>query len=165
MKRFIDREDRGQGSLLPVAAIREYMKKSPKTLLVVAELLFLCSLFLPAIENRVFGKAERWEGWRAAGFAIWSLGDILKDEAPVALGVAGAGNLVFLVAPLLFFRVLPIVAFRVFCGAVICSLAFALWAAAWGGLGPSTLLVGYFVWLMAYIALLGSSILLCQKDA
>lgn len=136
----------------------ENMRKTSKTFLVVSELLFLFSLFLPAIENRVLGKVVTWEGWRTAFVAIWSLGDIANDQTLVVLGVAGLGNLVFVVAPLLLSYTIHAVALRLFCGAIVCALAFALWVPLSTSVGSPRLLVGYFVWLLAYAALLTSAI-------
>lgn len=135
------------------------MTKTPTTLLVGAELLFLFSLILPAIENKVLGKVVTWEGWRTAFVAIWSLGDIANGLTPMVVSIAGLGNLVFVVAPLLLPCTIHAVALRAFCGTIVCALAFALWTPFSEGVGSLRLLVGYFVWLMAYAALLSSAIL------
>src|SRR5438067_859508 len=102
------------------------MKKAPGRILIVAEVLFLCSLFLPAIEMKVLGKTAEWEGWRAMFGAIWSLADITSDHSLAVVGAAGLGNLVFVVAPLLFLRHFRGVSLRVFLWAVVCALVLAV---------------------------------------
>jgi hypothetical protein len=133
------------------------MKKTSKEFLVIAELLFLFSLFMPAVETRLFDKPGAWEGWRIALLAIWSLGDVAKRPTWAAVFLAGIGNIVFLVAPLLLCRPVGVAARRAFCGGVVCALAFALGAPVFAGIGSLRLLVAYFVWLMAYVALLTSA--------
>lgn len=136
----------------------ESMKKTSKECLAVAELLFLFSLFMPAVETRLFGKPVAWEGWRIALLAIWSLGELANKPSWAAVCLAGIGNIVFLVAPLLLCRPVGGAARRAFCGGVVCALAFALGAPVSAGIGSPRPLTGYFVWLMAYVALLLSAI-------
>jgi hypothetical protein len=130
------------------------MKKTSNAFVIVAELLFLLSIFMPAVETKVFGKAVAWEGWRIALIAIWSLGDVAKTPSWAAVCIAGLGNVVFILAPLLLCRPVGVAARRAFCGVVVCALAFALVAPVAPGVGSPKLLVGYFVWLMAYVAML-----------
>jgi len=133
------------------------MKKTSKAFLIIAELLFLLSIFMPAVETKVFGKAVDWEGWRIALIAIWSLGDVADRPSWAAVCTAGLGNVVFILAPLLLCRPVGVAARRAFCGGVACALAFALVAPVAPGIGAPKLLVGYFVWLMAYVAMLISA--------
>lgn len=133
------------------------MKVAPKVLLIVAEFLFLCSLFLPALETVVLGKPVSWEGWRATAVAVWALSDVKEDPTLIFLASAGLGNVVFLVAPwLLLFSTRSVKALRVFAGVVAGSVILALWAPHSSVAGAPKLLVGYFAWLLAYMALLGS---------
>jgi hypothetical protein len=134
------------------------MKKTSKVFLVIAELLFLFSLFMPAVETRLFGKPVAWEGWRIALLAIWSLGEVANKPPWAAVCLAGLGNIVFVVAPLLLCRPVGVAARRAFCGGVVCALAFAFGAPMSPAAGSPRLLVGYFVWLTAYVALLTSAI-------
>jgi hypothetical protein len=133
------------------------MKKTSKAFLVIAELFFLFSIFMPAVETKMFGKAVAWEGWRIALIAIWSLGDVADRPSWAAVCIAGIGNAVFILAPLLLGRPAGVAARRAFCGVVVCALAFALVAPVVPGIGSPKLLVGYFVWLMAYVAMLISA--------
>jgi hypothetical protein len=130
------------------------MKKTSKAFLIIAELFFLLSMFMPAVETKVFGKPVDWEGWRIALLAIWSLGDVATTPSWAAVCIAALGNVVFILAPLLLCRPVGVAARRAFCGGVVCALAFALGAPIAPGVGSPKLLVGYFVWLMAYVAML-----------
>ena len=134
------------------------MRKTTKALLAVAELLFLFSMLMPAVETKLFGKPVVWEGWRIALLAIWSFGDLANKPSWAAVFLAGLGNIVFLAAPLLICRPVDAAARRAFCGGVVCALAFALAAPASPAAGSPRLLVGYFVWLTAHAALLISAI-------
>jgi hypothetical protein len=134
------------------------MNKTLKAFLIIAELFFLLSMFMPAVETKVFGKAVAWEGWRIALIAIWSLGDVANRPSWAAVCIAGIGNVVFILAPLLLCRPVGVAARRAFCGGVVCALGFALGAPVAPGVGSPKLLAGYFVWLMAYVAMLISAI-------
>jgi hypothetical protein len=134
------------------------MRKTSKELLVVAELLFLLSIFIPAVETKLFGRPVAWEGWRIALLAIWSFGELANRPSWAPFFLAGLGNVVFLVAPLLLCRPVGVAARRAFCGGVVCAVAFALGAPVSPAAGSSRLLVGYFVWLTAYVALLISAL-------
>lgn len=131
--------------------------------MIVSELLFLSSLLLPALENVVLGEVASWEGWRVTAIAIWALSDVIKDPDFILLGAAGLGNLVFLVAPWLLFGKPSRSKLRALTGAVVVAFMLALWAPYLPGAGSTKLLVGYFTWLSAYAALLGS-VLLFQFD-
>lgn len=98
--------------------------------------------------------------------ALWSLSDLTRAPSLALLFVAGLGNLVFVVAPLLFLRPFRAVSHRGFLGAVVCACVFALLAPLSNPVRPVQLLSGYFVWLAAYVALLISAILagIDQRD-
>jgi hypothetical protein len=91
--------------------------------------------------------------------AVWSLDDIASDR-PLALVTAAAlGNLVFLIAPLLTLRPFCALSHKVFLAAIVCALVLALLTPFSNAVRPVQLLSGYFVWLTAYAALIGSAIL------
>jgi hypothetical protein len=140
------------------------MKKASRNFLIVAEILFLCSLYLPAIRITVLGKVTEWEGWLTMFVAVWSLGDITSDRSLALVMVAALGNLVFFVAPLLTLHSFRAVSHRVFFGAVVCALVLALLTPLSNAVRPVQLLSGYFIWLAAYAALLGSAILACTNQ-
>jgi hypothetical protein len=153
-------------SLFCPACETKAMKKASRILLIAAEVLFLCSLFLPAIPKKVLGRPAEWEGWRSMFVALWSLGGITGNPSLALLIVAALGNLVFLVAPLLLLRPFCGMSHRGASGAVMCALVFALLAPLSNAVRPVQLLSGYFVWLAAYAALLSSAILagIAQTD-
>jgi len=92
-------------------------------------------------------------------FALYALDAVTGFPSLALIIVAALGNLVFFVAPLLFLRPFRAVPHRRFLGAVICALVFALLAPLSNAVRPVQLLSGYFVWLAAYAALLGSAML------
>ena len=97
------------------------MRKMATLLLVIAELLFLSSLLLPAVEHKVLGHPVALEGWRVASAAILSAGDIVRDPSVAVLFAAGLGNAVFLVAPLLLIFRTRVATRQTFCAAVGCA--------------------------------------------
>jgi hypothetical protein len=135
------------------------MKKTSEKFLIGAEVLFLYSLFLPAIRIKVFGTPTEWAGWRTMFVALWFLGDLTSNSSLALVIAAALGNLVFFGAPLLFLRPYSAVSHRGFLGAVICALVFALLAPFSNAIRPVQLLSGYFVWLAAHTVLLSSAIL------
>jgi hypothetical protein len=140
------------------------MKQTSKLLLVLAELLFLCSLLLPALENIVLSRAVIWQGWRAIAAAVCMLSDAARDPSLLLLGAAGLGNAVFLIAPwLLLFGKPSGASLRVLVGAIIAALFLALWAPHSSMAGSPKLLMGYFSWLLAYAVLLGSVVLILSN--
>lgn len=92
-------------------------------------------------------------------FGIWSIGDLTNNPSLAPIIIAALGNLVFFVAPLQLLRPFRAVSHRRFSGSVMCALVFALLAPLSNAVRPLQLLSGYFVWLAAYAALLGSAIL------
>ncbi|WP_154668257.1 hypothetical protein [Pseudoduganella violaceinigra] len=136
------------------------MKEKSRILLVVAELQFLCALVLPAFEIVIFGKPSVWDGWQAAGVAMALVSDAAKDPTLLPLAFAGLGNAVFVIAPWLLStgrfgrKVL-----RAYGCAVVVAFVLALWAPFSEIAGSPTLLIGYFVWLSAYVALFGGVVL------
>jgi hypothetical protein len=136
------------------------MKGASKLLLVAAELSFMFSLALPALEINVLGKASVWEGWRATAVTIGMLSEAAKDPTLFPLGSAGLGNVVFAIAPwLLWFGRSSRRSLGTFACVVVGAASLAVWAPHSLLAGSPRLLVGYFVWLLAYAALLGSIVL------
>ena len=136
------------------------MRQASRVLLIIAELLFVCALLLPAFENVVLGKVVSWEGWRASALAIWALNDLTKDPAFGLLGVAGLGNIVFIVTPwLLLFRAPSNITLRILSSAIVGAFLMGILVPQAEIAGSPKLLVGYFVWLLAYVVLLGSVML------
>ncbi|MGC4062170.1 MAG: hypothetical protein QM749_15525 [Aquabacterium sp.] len=142
------------------------MKAASKFLTILAVALFVCALMLPALQIVVLGKDTSWEGWRATAFALSGWRGIEKNPAILLLVAAGLGNITFFFAPwLLLFGKPEAKSLRTFAVLVVGALALAVWSPHSLPSDASKPLIGYFIWLLAYIALFGGTVLLLRETA
>jgi hypothetical protein len=140
-----------------ISDLRAYMRMGDKAqkLAIGSCCLFLFSLALPSVEVTVFQKPRILMGWEAALFSVGLFNGVLNDPRILVPSLAAVSNIVFLFAPWMVSRSRR----RKIAGAYAFGVvvAFTLAVASPFALGQfPTLLVGYFLWIMAYVLLLGA---------
>jgi hypothetical protein len=119
--------------------------------------LFALSLALPAVEVTVLQEPEAVPGWQAVatlvGLSLY--GGAIRDPWLLIPTLAAVGNIVFLLAPWMVSQTRERKTVRVYAVCVVIVFALAV-ASPFAFEHIQTLLVGYFLWLMSYLLLLGA---------
>jgi len=128
-----------------------------RTLLFTGLGLFVLSLFLPAMPGGDVVLSPTIPGWTVAVFSMVMLRDMSKDVVTSTYVFSlGFGNFVLLASPYLLFRLyrksspwIPLVMFVT----TLNSLAYVFVA------GPESVLIGYYVWVLAHGTIAASLII------
>ena len=127
-----------------------------RSLGIAACCLFLLSLALPAAEGTIFDRPELMLGWEAAVLSVGMATAWISDPGILVLALAAITNIVFVIAPWMVLKRRKRAVSLAYVVAVI--IAFLLAAMSPFALSDfPTLHGGYFVWLMAYVLLLGAA--------
>ncbi|MBV8657041.1 MAG: hypothetical protein JO142_04365 [Burkholderiales bacterium] len=123
-------------------------------LALLATLLFIASLFLPAVEVTVLQKFVQFKGWQATRISLSLLTDLDKQPRLLLLSLAAMGNLAFPACLWLLCQARPRWAHIGALIVVAGCLALGLLAPTVLGSPQPTLLYGYHVWIGAFTLLL-----------
>jgi hypothetical protein len=118
--------------------------------------LFLLSLALPAAEGWILDSPALLLGWQAAVFSVAMATPPISDPGVVVLALASVGSIVFVIAPWMVLKSRRLTVSRAYAFAVVIAFLLAV-ASPFALHNFPTLHGGYFVWIVAYVLLLGAA--------